>query len=92
MGVHPPCAMVNTSIAWYLGCSAPWTTTGTDSQVMDWFLLHRAPQGLTRWEMLEVPDTQAMVKLFGQQLPVVYLPVNTQLAASSPLIKAQDSH
>lgn len=91
MGVHPPCAMVNTSIAWYLGCSAPWTTTGSDSQVMDWFLQHRTPQGLKRWEMLQVPATAPMLALFGAQLPVIYMPVNTHLAANSTLIQVPGS-
>ena len=70
MGVHPPCAMVNTSIAWYLGCSAPWTSTGADNQVMDWFLEHRTPAGLKQWQVLQVPATAPMLLLFGQQLPV----------------------
>jgi hypothetical protein len=91
MGVHPPCALVNTSIAWYLGCSAPWTTNGSDTQVMDWFLQHRTPQGLKGWEMLQVPATAPMLKLFGSQLPVIYMPVNTQLAANSTLIRAHSS-
>jgi len=91
MGVHPPCAMVNTSIAWYLGCSAPWTTNGSDTQVMDWFLQHRTPQGLKGWEMLQVPATAPMLALFGAQLPVIYMPVNTQLAAGSTLIQTQGS-
>lgn len=88
MGVRPPCAMVNTSIAWYLGCSAPWTSTGADSQVMDWFLEHRTPAGLKQWQVLQVPATAPMLQLFGQQLPVVYLPANSVLPADSPLIKA----
>jgi len=87
MGVHAPCAMVNTSIAWYLGCSAPWTTNGSDSQVMDWFLKHRTPPGLKRWEILQVPATAAMVKIFGTQLPVVYVPPSSTLPVDSPLIK-----
>jgi len=86
MGVHAPCALINTSIAWYLGCSAPWTTTGSDAQVMNWFLEHRTPQGLKRWEMLAVPYTPAMLKIFGQQLPVAYVPPKTALPVDSVLV------
>jgi hypothetical protein len=90
MGVHAPCAMINTSIAWYLGCAAPWTTTGSDTQVMDWFLEHRTPPGLKQWEMLAVPYTPAMIKVFGQQLPVIYMPPKSALPVDSPLIKVQN--
>ncbi|HUA43050.1 MAG TPA: hypothetical protein VMA32_15850 [Streptosporangiaceae bacterium] len=91
MGIHAPCAMVNTSIAWYLGCSAPWTTNGTNDQVMDWFLEHRTPPGLKRWEVFEVPATAANVTLFGTELPVIYVPVNTPLPPHTGLIKAKSA-
>ncbi len=91
MGIHAPCAMVNTSIAWYLGCSAPWTANGTNNQVMDWFLEQRTPPGLKRWEVLEVPDTPANLALFGEELPVIYVPVNTPLPPDSQLIKAKSA-
>jgi hypothetical protein len=91
MGIHAPCAMVNTSIAWYLGCSAPWTANGTNNQVMDWFLEKRTPPGLKRWEVFEVPATKANVLLFGDELPVIYVPVNTTLPPDSGLIKAKSA-
>jgi hypothetical protein len=90
MGVRAPCAMINTSIAWYLGCAAPWTTTGSDAQVMDWFLQHRTPPGLKRWEILEVPATAANHKIFGETLPVIYEPLNTPVPVDSPLIKVRN--
>jgi hypothetical protein len=90
MGVHAPCAMINTSIAWYLGCAAPWTKTGTDAQVMDWFLTDRTPPGLKQWEMLAVPDTPATLKVFGSQLPVIYMPPKSALPVDSPLIKVHN--
>ncbi len=55
---------------------------------MDWFLEHRTPAGLKQWQVLQVPATAPMLLLFGQQLPVVYLPANSVLPADSPLIKA----
>ncbi|HTX84686.1 MAG TPA: hypothetical protein VME44_21055 [Streptosporangiaceae bacterium] len=91
MGVHAPCALINTSIAWYLGCSAPWTTTGSDAQVMNSFLEHRTPPGLKHWEILAVPYTPAMIKIFGQQLPFAYMPPKTALPVDSPLIKVQSA-
>lgn len=90
MGVHAPCALVNTSIAWYLGCAAPWTTTGNNAQVMNSFLQHRTPPGLKHWEVFAVPDTPAMLKVFGAQLPFIYVPPKTVLPAGSPLIKVQN--
>jgi hypothetical protein len=90
MGVHAPCALINTSIAWYLGCAAPWTTTGPDARVMQAFLERRTPPGLKQWEILAVPDTPAMVKVFGSQLPVIYMPPKSALPVDSPLIKVQN--
>ena len=76
IGVHAPCVLDNTSIAYYLGCSAPWTTTGSDLQVVTQFLQDRTPQGLKYWRMLPLP---------GIQPPVVFLP------ASSPIFRSAQS-
>jgi hypothetical protein len=78
-GVHAPCAMLNTSIAWYTGCTAPWTGMG-----MDQFLQDRTPQGLTGWQQLKLPASLQPPP--GNQPMIVYLP------ATSTLIEAQNSH
>jgi len=77
IGVHPPCAMNNTSIAYYIGCSAPWTTTGSNAQVMTHFLATRTTQGLKYWRLLPLP---------GYEPPIVYLP------ATSPVFAAHLSY
>jgi hypothetical protein len=77
IGVHPPCAMNNTSIAYYIGCSAPWTTTGSNAQVMTHFLATRTTQGLKYWRLLQLP---------GYEPPIVYLP------ATSPVFTAHLSY
>jgi hypothetical protein len=79
MGVHPPCIMLNPSIAWYIGCSAPWTTTGTNYQIIHQFVeQHTAnPSG---WKLFH---------LTGKVSPPAIPPPLVYLPASSPLIKAQ---
>jgi hypothetical protein len=76
IGVHAPCVLDNTSIAYYIGCSAPWTTTGSDLQVVTRFLQERTPQGLKYWRLLPLP---------GLQPPVVFLP------ATSPVFRSPQS-
>jgi hypothetical protein len=76
IGVHPPCVLDNTSIAYYIGCSAPWTTNGSDLQVVTRFLDTRTPQGLKYWRLLQLP---------GVQPPIVFLP------ASSPVFRNAQS-
>lgn len=68
IGVRPPCVLDNPSIAYYIGCSAPWTTMGSTSQVMKQFLQDRTSQGLKYWRLLPLP---------GVQPPVVYLPTTS---------------
>ena len=80
IGVHPPCVLDNTSIAYYLGCSAPWTTTGSDLQAVTAFLQNRTPQGLTYWRLLPLPAPEP-----GDFPPVVFLP------ASSPVFRSAQS-
>jgi hypothetical protein len=80
IGVHPPCVTDNTSIAYYLGCSAPWTTTGTDLQAVTAFLQNRTPQGLKYWRYLQLPSPEP-----GDFPPVVFLP------ASNPVFRSAQS-
>jgi hypothetical protein len=80
IGVHPPCVMDNTSIAYYLGCSAPWTTSGTDLQAVTAFVQMHAPGGLKHWRLLPLPAPQP-----GDFPPVVFLP------ASSPVFRSAQS-
>jgi len=81
MGVHPPCIMLNPSIAWYIGCSAPWTTTGTNYQIIHAFL-EQTKAGPTGWKLFRLtsPLTPPAIPP-----PLVYLP------AGSPLIRAQNA-
>ena len=44
LGVHPPCVVKSTPVAYYLGCTAPW-----DGQSMSDVLAH-TPQGLSGWQ------------------------------------------
>ncbi len=76
IGVHPPCVLENPSVAYYIGCSAPWTTMGSVGQVMRQFLQTRTAQGLKYWRLLQLP---------GSQPPIVYLP------ATSPVFTAHIS-
>jgi len=82
MGVHPPCVMLNPSIAWYIGCSAPWTTSGSNAEIMHQFLVQHTATGPGGWKLFQLDG-----KLHppANPPPVVYLP------ADSPLIKAQAS-
>ena len=85
IGVHPPCVLDNTSIAYYLGCSAPWTTTGSNLQVVTQFLATRTTQGLKYWRLLPLPALAP-----GLQPPIVYLPASSPVFASAQSIaKAQ---
>jgi len=49
LGIHPPCIVYSTSIAYYLGCSAPWSG-GTMREV---FI--RTPEGRHGWHRLPLP-------------------------------------
>jgi hypothetical protein len=44
LGVHPPCVVKSTPVAYYLGCTAPW-----DGQSMNDVLAH-TPQGVSGWQ------------------------------------------
>lgn len=91
IGVHPPCVLDNTSIAYYLGCSAPWTTTGPDIQTVTAFLQNRTPQGLKYWRMLPLPPPPKP----GDFLPVVFLPATSPVFRSAQSIahaKAEFAH
>jgi hypothetical protein len=72
-GVHPPCVLDNTSIAYYLGCSAPWTGMQPPQ-----FLADRTTQGLKYWRLLQLPDPAP-----GVAPPVVYLPVSSPVFANA---------
>lgn len=63
LGVRPPCVLGNTSLAYYAGCSAPWTGMQAPQ-----FLATRTAQGLTYWQPLLLP---------GPMPPAVYLPATS---------------
>ena len=50
LGVRPPCVVVPTPVAYYLGCSAPW-----DGQSIR-ELLTRSPQGPSGWQEEQLTD------------------------------------
>ena len=60
LGVRPPCVTVSTSVAYYLGCTAPWT-----GEPMPAFLA-RTPSGLKGWRPLTLPGLDT----------VIYVPAN----------------
>ena len=82
IGVHPPCVLDNTSIAYYLGCSAPWTTSGLDLTVVTHFLADRTPQGLKYWRLLPLP---------GVQPPIVFLPASSPVFSSAKSLSAAEA-
>lgn len=49
-GVRPPCALGSPSVAYYLGCTAPWTGESMRE------LLQNTPQGVHGWRVQEMPD------------------------------------
>ncbi|HKD88151.1 MAG TPA: hypothetical protein VKB62_06425 [Streptosporangiaceae bacterium] len=85
IGIHPPCVLSNTSIAYYIGCSAPWTTNGSNMQIVTRFLAERTPQGLKYWRPLPLPMPHLLVPAPGGNPPVVFLP------ASSPVVRSAQS-
>lgn len=48
-GIKPPCAIYSPSIAYYVGCTAPWTG-GTIQEV-----LARTPGGVRAWHVIHLP-------------------------------------
>jgi hypothetical protein len=79
IGVHPPCVLDNTSIAYYIGCSAPWTTTGSNLQIVTQFLQNRTSQGRAYWRQLSLP---------GAQPPIVFLPASSPVFSSAKTLSA----
>ncbi len=79
IGVHPPCVLDNTSIAYYIGCSAPWTTTGSNIQIVTQFLQDRTSQGLKYWRQLQLP---------GAQPPIVFLPASSPVFSNAKTLAA----
>ena len=63
LGVRAPCAMEAPSVAYYLGCSAPWT-----GMTMPEFLA-RTPEGIKGWRLLQIPGLTT----------VIYMPANSPL-------------
>jgi hypothetical protein len=55
MGVHAPCVVWSTSLAYYLGCAAPWY--GGDFREV-WA---RTPQGALGWHRLHLPHGEPVV-------------------------------
>ncbi len=55
LGIHPPCVVYSPSIAYYLGCAAPWSG-GTMREV---FAL--TPQGKHGWRRLPLPPSAPVV-------------------------------
>ena len=74
IGVRPPCVLENTSLAYYIGCSAPWTGMGTPE-----FLASRTTQGLTYWRLLPLPGTLP---------PIIYLPASSPVFSSAQSLAA----
>jgi len=74
IGVHPPCVLENTSLAYYVGCSAPWTGMGAAQ-----FLDTRTTQGLKYWRLLPLPGTLP---------PIVYLPASSPIFSSAKSLAA----
>jgi hypothetical protein len=79
IGVHPPCVLDNQYIAYYIGCSAPWTTTGSHIRVTTQFLKDRTPEGRKYWRRLPLP---------GSGLPIVFLPASSPVFSSAKTIAA----
>jgi len=55
LGIHPPCVVYSTSLAYYLGCYAPWSG-GTMREVFK-----RTPQGSHGWRRLPLPNSAPVV-------------------------------
>jgi len=49
-GLRPPCALGSPSVAYYVGCTAPWTGESMRE------LLQNTPQGVRGWRVEELPD------------------------------------
>lgn len=49
LGVHAPCVIYSPSVAYYIGCSAPWTGESITEA------LRRTPQGAGGWQRLHAP-------------------------------------
>lgn len=64
LGVQPPCVVVPTPVAYYLGCSAPWDGQSTRE------LLAQTPQGLSGWREEQLTNgTTVFVPLASGQAP-----------------------
>lgn len=50
LGVRPPCAIWSPSVAYFVGCTAPWT-----GETMHELLSH-TPQGAQGWRQVTLPD------------------------------------
>jgi hypothetical protein len=74
IGVRTPCVLDNQYIAYYIGCSAPWTTTGSHLRVTTQFLKDRTPEGRKYWRRLPLP---------GSGLPIVFLPASSPVFSSA---------
>jgi hypothetical protein len=66
IGVHAPCVIDNTSIAYYIGCSAPWTGMPSPQ-----FLATRTPQGQKYWGMLQLPGAKPLEVFLPATSPVL---------------------
>ncbi len=55
-GVKPPCVDASTSVAYYLGCAAPWTGQGTNQ------VLAHTPGGFSAWVRVGGLDTSVFVR------------------------------
>jgi hypothetical protein len=68
IGVHPPCVVAanDTSAAYYIGCSAPWTGMGPGH-----FLATRTFQGRKYWGLLRVPGAKGIIVYLPTTSPVL---------------------
>ena len=59
-GIKPPCAIIAPSVAYYVGCIAPWTGETMPE------LLANTPQGLKAWKPIFLRDLDTIVYLAGK--------------------------
>jgi hypothetical protein len=66
LGVHTPCVIDNTSVAYYIGCSAPWTGMKPAE-----FLATRTAQGQKFWLRLRLPGSDPLEVFLPATSPVL---------------------
>jgi hypothetical protein len=54
-GIRPPCMIFSPSVAYYVGCTAPWTVDSKDIGKTEKWLLKRLPGGVKAFHEIHVP-------------------------------------